>query len=69
MGMLSEAVHGDYAESLHKILHEAAFDPKWSSCRSAIKGFARETILPLYKSALEDSYSVGKPSEILKEYE
>ena len=69
MSMLSEAVHGDYAISLLKILHEAAFDPKWSSCRSAVNGFARETVLPLYKESVAESYSADQHSEVLKEYE
>lgn len=60
MSIIGEHLSAMAADQLEKVLLEAATDSQWSDCRSAVMGFARKTIYPLYKVNVDDSYGLVK---------
>jgi len=70
MSIIGEFLHGEFAKDLEKVLISAASNPKWGDIRSAVKGFARDEIYPLYKQCVDSSEGeVELNKELVKIYE
>lgn len=67
MGIISEYQNSMTASQLEEILLDAVEGPYWSDARSAIKGFCKKKIWPLYLSSCEDSYGLNDVNPKLKE--
>ncbi len=66
----TEATNEEAALNLEKALFEAANGRYWSDARSAIKGYAKKEIYPLYLKHCAQAYASGLPNpEIIKLYE
>jgi len=57
MSIIGEVLHEAAAFDLAKVLIAAHEDPRWGDCRSCVKGFAKETLYPLYLLHMGDVYS------------
>jgi hypothetical protein len=64
--MFAEMAHEDAARSLEGALLDAINGSYWSDARSAIKGYAKQVIYPIYLKHCDQAYCTNLPNPEIK---